>query len=448
MSQAELVSPHRIRARFAAAMTQMYRAEVPAFGALEDMVRVHNESMDSGEICPLFLSPASDETRHGAIRVGSADELQVLRRIFAVMGMQPVGYYDLSVASLPVHSTAFRATDRANLSISPFRIFTSLLRVELIQDQSLRAIIVDVLAKRKIVSDHAVELLEEAETLSGLTQEKAERFVDAVLETFKWHGTSDQSLELYERLASQNKLVADIVAFKGPHINHLTPASHDIDEAHGKIGECGAEPKATIEGPPARHCPILLRQTAFKAISEQVHFEGDDKHGTHTARFGEIEARGAALTRRGRAVYDDMLDEAQNAEHGDYQETLKRAFAEFPDNWDELRRKGLAYFDYALTEKGQEAARTGGREASIDQLIKEGFVVASPIVYEDFLPVSAAGIFRSNLGDDDNWMEESSSNQTAFEAALGTAVLDPFQLYEEQSQDSLQNCLTLLKASG
>ena len=33
-------------------------------------------------------------------------------------------------------------------------------------------------------------------------------------------------------------------------------------------------------------------------------------------------------------------------------------------------------------------------------LIERGWVVAQPITYEDFLPVSAAGIFQSNLGNE------------------------------------------------
>ncbi len=52
--------------------------------------------------------------------------------------MQPVGYYDLSPAGVPVHSTAFRATHEAALQASPFRVFTSLLRLELIDDVALR----------------------------------------------------------------------------------------------------------------------------------------------------------------------------------------------------------------------------------------------------------------------------------------------------------------------
>ena len=70
--------------------------------------------------------------------------------------------------------------------------------------------------------------------------------------------------------------------------------------------ECGIEPKVLIEGPPRREVPILLRQTSFKALEETVLFAGQ-KQGTHTARFGEIEQRGVALTPKGRQLYDDLL---------------------------------------------------------------------------------------------------------------------------------------------
>ena len=47
-----------------------------------------------------------DVERHGAIRVGTAQELATLGRLFAVMGMQPVGYYDLTPAGVPVRITS------------------------------------------------------------------------------------------------------------------------------------------------------------------------------------------------------------------------------------------------------------------------------------------------------------------------------------------------------
>ena len=58
--------------------------------------------------------------------------------MFTIMGMYPVSYYDLSQAGVPVHSTAFRPIDDASLARNPFRVFTSLLRLELIENEILR----------------------------------------------------------------------------------------------------------------------------------------------------------------------------------------------------------------------------------------------------------------------------------------------------------------------
>jgi uncharacterized glyoxalase superfamily metalloenzyme YdcJ len=69
------------------------------------------------------LDRVSDE-RHGAIRLRTAAELATMRRLFAVMGMYPVGYYDLTEANVPVHSTAFRPVGSKALRRNPFRVFT------------------------------------------------------------------------------------------------------------------------------------------------------------------------------------------------------------------------------------------------------------------------------------------------------------------------------------
>ncbi|MGO7653298.1 2-oxoadipate dioxygenase/decarboxylase family protein, partial [Rhizobium ruizarguesonis] len=75
----------------------------------------------------------------------------------------------------------------------------------------------------------------------------------------------------------------------------------DIDAVQARMPERCITPKAVIEGPPRRHCDILLRQTSFNALEETIAFSGDDGaiKGTHTARFGEVEQRGVALTAKG-----------------------------------------------------------------------------------------------------------------------------------------------------
>ncbi len=147
-------------------MSAMYREEVPAYGTLMDLVADVNAKVladDSHLHERLAETDALDrisEERHGAIRLGTAAELSMMRRVFAVMGMFPVGYYDLSAAGVPVHSTAFRPVNDAALKHNPFRVFTSLLRLDLITDEKLRAQSQDVLSKRNIFTAGAVALVE------------------------------------------------------------------------------------------------------------------------------------------------------------------------------------------------------------------------------------------------------------------------------------------------
>ena len=447
------VSADEIRHSFAKAMSAMFRDEVPAYGTLVDMVAEINattlkEAPGLAESLAATdgIERLSDE-RHGAIRVGTGAELSMLRRMFAVMGMAPVGYYDLSVAGIPVHSTAFRPVSAKALARNPFRIFTSLLRIDLIADAELRQIARDLLAQRTIFTDRAVALIAQAETAGGLTEAEAEEFVTEALETFRWHANAQVDQETFERLLAQHRLIADVVSFKGPHINHLTPRTLDIDTVQSDMPKHGITAKAVVEGPPSRACPILLRQTSFKALTEAVRFQQGESwvDGHHTARFGEIEQRGIALTPKGRTLYDTLLTQVRarvtpapdGANSADYEAVLAEEFATFPDDWAAIRSAGLGYFHYFRTEAGQGAGALTDLEAAIEA----GLIGFAPITYEDFLPVSAAGIFQSNLGDEDVATPVADANQALFENELGATVLDPFEHYAALEQRAIAAAL-------
>ncbi|QJU58123.1 VOC family protein [Sphingomonas sp. AP4-R1] len=423
-----LVSPAELRARFAAALSDMYQAEVPQYGALLTLVNDVNRATLAADPKLERSLAASGELgriageRHGAIRVGTADELRSIARAFRLMGMEPVGYYDLATAGVPVHSTAFRPVETDELAASPFRVFTSLLRLDLIDDPDLRTEAAEILGRRQIMTEEALSLLAEGEAANGLDEQEVARFLPALLETFRWHQRATIGEEIYDRLLASHRLVADVVSFPGPHINHLTPRTLDIDAAHRRMAELGFGPKVEIEGPPRRDIPILLRQTSFKALSEPVRFPGGGT-GSHTARFGEIEQRGAALTREGRARYDRMLAGGDAA-----------GAAGLPDDPDALRREELAFFRY----RAADARYVPGATASLEALIMDGALVATPITYEDFLPVSAAGIFRSNLGDETRAGYAATGSRAAFEQALGDSVRDEFALYEREQAASLR----------
>ena len=441
------VSTNDIRTRFSRAMSEMYRKEVPQYGTLIDLVadvnavalqadpEMRQRMARSGELERL------DVERHGAIRVGTAEELATLRRLFAVMGMEPVGYYDLSVAGVPVHSTAFRPVNDEALLANPFRVFTSLLRLELIADAALREQAAEILRRRRIFTPRALELIDQAERDGGLDSQDADTFVQQALETFRWHSDATVDAITYDALQKAHRLVADVVCFKGPHINHLTPRTLDIDTAQDGMPARGMDAKDVVEGPPRRACPILLRQTSFKALKEAVRFTDADGAGAHTARFGEIEQRGVALTRKGRALYDELLAQVRSMDNAgsaapDYAQRLQQVFTQFPDTHEALRQQGLAFYRYRLTQQGlADAARTAGHE-DMEALIAQGLVQAEPITYEDFLPVSAAGIFQSNLGGEEQKQYQAHAAQQVFENALGARVHDEIALYENTQQQT------------
>lgn len=443
---ANTITADEIRENFSQAMSAMYQQEVPQYGTLLELVadvnlavleqypQLHEQLANADELARLNVE------RHGAIRVGSAEELSTLRRMFAIMGMYPVSYYDLSQAGVPVHSTAFRPVEDAALARNPFRVFTSLLRLELIENHALREKAANILAKRDIFTPRCRELIALHEEQGCFTASQGKEFVREALETFRWHRHATVDQETYQALHNEHRLIADVVCFPGCHINHLTPRTLDIDRVQQLMSEYGIEPKILIEGPPRREVPILLRQTSFKALEEPVLFAGEHR-GTHTARFGEIEQRGVALTPKGRALYDSLLTEAGTGKDNvSHQHHLAEMFKGFPDSEMFLRRQELAYFRYRLTPAG-EAHRQAFRPGDDPQpLIERGWLVVQPITYEDFLPVSAAGIFQSNLGNETQARSHGNSSKTAFEAALGCAVLDEFQLYQAAEERSKRRC--------
>lgn len=445
MSKLHQVSPDIVRSRFSNAMSEMYGREVPQYNLLQRLVAdINDRVLDEQPRLRGILSAAGElqrihVERHGAIRLGSAVELSNARRVFAVMGMRPVGYYDLSVAGIPVHATAFRPVTEAALTANPFRVFTSLLRLEAIEDEGLRKHASRILERRQIFSSRALELTARHEADCGLSEVDADQFVDEVLETFRWSGRATVSKDIYSRLSSVHRLIADVVCFKGPHINHLTPRTLDIEAVHAAMPKHGIARKEVIEGPPKRHNPILLRQTSFKALVERVQFPHLSAEGEHAARFGEIEQRGMALTRKGRALYDRLLNVAREAAKvsGNYEQCLRDAFEQFPDDLDIIRRLGLAYFKYSFVP-GKEYRP---ESQDLDALIHYGVVKFEPIIYEDFLPVSAAGIFLSNLGDFRGSDGVAGAAKDAFERDLGTSVLDEFDLYEAAQQRSIDAVL-------
>ena len=409
----------QLRAEFAARMAAMYGREVPAYTTLVEVAAgVNSDVVACDPVAAQRLGTIERVTaeRHGAIRVGTPAELQAVSRVFAALGMYPVGFYDLREAArsaVPVVSTAFRPVAADELARNPFRMFTSLLVPEdrRFFSADLQGRLEAFLARRVLFPPELLALAEKAITGGGLAGEDAESFLKLATASFE---LSDEPVDRawYRELEAVSSVAADIGGVTSTHINHLTPRVLDIDELYRRMGQRGITMIDAIQGPPRWGGPdVLLRQTSFRALAEERRFrepDGTVTSGALRVRFGEVEARGIALTPAGRDRY-----EALQALPGDPVEVWR---AGMPATEEGLFDAGLAYYTV-----GESGART-------------------PIVYEDFLPRSAAGIFQSNLtgeGARDDSAVGSRRDAGWLSDVLGVEVADPYALYQAQQDASL-----------
>ena len=453
-----------LRAEFAQRLSLMYGEEVPAYNTLVEVsAAVNRDYIDRHGADAERLGSVSRVTseRHGAIRVGSPQEMAQVARLFAAFGMHPVGFYDLRDASssaVPVVSTAFRPVDAAELGRNPFRVFTSMLAVEdhRFFDPEMQKQITDFVNARELFSEDLLRLADKAADQKGLDLQEAEQLLVMATAAFK---ISDDPVdfEWYKKLEKISAVAADIGGVSTTHINHLTPRVLDIDELYVQMQARGITMIDEIHGPPAWEGPdVLLRQTSFRALAEKRTFSfADGTVGKRQlrVRFGEVEQRGIALTPKGRDLYDRMVASTDNLlaayDSGSTRvDVARKVWQEnLPGNEKELAAQGLAYFTFRINGTAR-AASGPGPTATIAELITAGVAVPEPIVYEDFLPRSAAGIFQSNLTDDGSKDEGQAAARYDIDRMsriLCTPVYDPNTLYQEREDASIAALAERLK---
>jgi len=277
-----------------------------------------------------------------------------------------------------------------------------------------------------------------AETALGRLVQRADR--DWLRLHFKH--VSRAEIERYKPGA----VLADAVAGAA---DKLTQRLQKDDLALTKLQHAGF--KDFTEGP-SEDTPVLLRQDAYKALTEPVQFRNADGavvNAVHTARFGEIEQRGYATTATGRALYDQCLAEADAARENNpalakkdfaaYEQMYARPFAPFPKTLPELLKQKLVYAHYAATAKGIATKGSIGT-TDIADLVRLEYVDYEGLRYEDFLPVSAAGIFASNLnqyGTKSTAAQKPVYTQAMLEEILGRKIVDSHLTYAGLQAESL-----------
>jgi uncharacterized glyoxalase superfamily metalloenzyme YdcJ len=462
MDASGTVTSTELRTRFAARLSTLYGTEVPAYTTLVDVSHEVNQRVlaregDAAERLGTIDRVTAE--RHGAIRVGSPRELAQVARVFGALGMFPCGFYDLRDAApvaVPVVSTAFRPLDRDELATNPFRVFTSVLVPEdrRFFDAGLEGRLRRFIDDRQLFPTELLSLSDVAIERHGLPASDAERYLELAVASL---ALSREPVDRawYTELEGVSGVAADIGGVTSTHVNHLTPRVLDIDDLYVSMQERGIEMIDEIQGPPRWEGPdVLLRQTSFRALAEPRSFRGPDgvvTEGTLRVRFGEVEARGIALTPAGRERFDDLVAAvdrrlAEDPELGRADVAPDVWRAGLPGTERELCLQGLGFFTYRVDEDVASGRRSPEQSAALEggdaaALVRAGVLHPEPIVYEDFLPRSAAGIFASNLTDAGSRDEEQGGAER--DAGWMSGVLDrevhvPEEIYARESSASLR----------
>ncbi|HEY2273288.1 MAG TPA: DUF1338 family protein, partial [Jatrophihabitantaceae bacterium] len=324
------------------------------------------------------------------------------------------------------------------LARNPFRMFTSMLVTDdrRFFSPELQTRLDAFLARRMLFPPELRALAQHSIADGGLDDADAQVFLKLAVDAFTL-SSEPVDAAWYAELEAISSVAADIGGASSTHINHLTPRVLDIDDLYVRMSERGITMIDAIQGPPKWDGPdVLLRQTSFRALAEPRRFRdesGEVTEGALRVRFGEVEARGIALTPAGRDRYDELIG-------GD----AAAWSAALPHTELGFLRAGLAYF--TVTPTGREVLRNG----SPAELVFDGVLAATPIVYEDFLPRSAAGIFQSNLtaeGTKDDGVAGTRRDAGWLSDVMGTAVSDPYDLYAAQQKASVEALPERLRAA-
>jgi uncharacterized glyoxalase superfamily metalloenzyme YdcJ len=455
------VSSTELRTRFAARLSSMYGVEVPAYRTLVEVSQEVNQRVIAREGAEAERLGSIDRVtaeRHGAIRVGTPEELAQVARVFGALGMFPCGFYDLrdaAPAPVPVVSTAFRPLDRAELAANPFRVFTSMLVPEdrRFFDPDLEGRLLTFLAARELFPAELLALADAAIEHGELSAADADRYLELAAASFAL-SAEPVDRAWYGELERISGVAADIGGVTTTHINHLTPRVLDIDDLYESMQARGIEMIDEIQGPPRWDGPdVLLRQTSFRALSEPRTFrdaDGGISQGALRVRFGEVEARGIALTPAGRDRFDELVADVDRrlAEDPDLRrsDVAPLVWSEgLPSTERDLCLAGLGFFTFRVdpdvaARRVTPEQRAALERADVAALVRAGVLHPEPIVYEDFLPRSAAGIFASNLTDsgsmdadqggaerDRHWMAD----------VIGRTVSVPEEIYAQEASASL-----------
>ena len=287
MTNAVMLAPAQLRARFVAEATRKFAANVPDFVALQKLVAENGGT---------FLND------HGAIRSADPAVRALFVRAAQVMGLRRELDYRFPAKKLVSFDLQVIGEDSRQ-----FKIFVSQVELDAFP-REVAALLAEDCAEQAAAVDHApfVALIEKAEEAGSLNQKDADGFVQHFVHKLMHRNGAPMKRATLEAVSRVSGEAASALAL-GPDFNHITI---DVQAAGYKgIEALAAAMQAhnfrllpQIQGAPG----TKLRQTATLAATTDTPVrEADGSAGLAQTekQFVEIIERGQATDEAGRRLW-------------------------------------------------------------------------------------------------------------------------------------------------
>ena len=289
MVASDRVPPSTIRQQVVSRILAKFKEDMPIYEQMIGVADQINAQAGAAEAQRL------GKIMHAAIRCASDEELRTIGELFALMGNEPVNYYDLR-ERVSVESTAFRPTTVEEIERNGFRIFCSRLSLDCIPAEQ-RPFVESLIARRHLFSPEFLALIEAGTANNGFTPPQAEQFVNGCVVVFTRPEEALLSRAEYEQLQAINKVACQILVTNSLAFNHLTPSVASVPAAHAEMLQRGINTIPVWQGPVDKD--VILRQTSCLAPPVKLKFphgDGTFIEADYQETFVEFEERLQALT--------------------------------------------------------------------------------------------------------------------------------------------------------
>lgn len=430
-----LVNSDELRSRYIKMVNDHFYIKNHEFAIISDVIKdINNIELIKSPILLEKLRKQGErdfyiEELEVHYKIRNKIDLSIVRQIFAVLGLFPVGFILQGSLQNPVPCTLFRPINNSNTK-------KHYIRVKLSYAYDLKSF--------KKTSKEEVDIPKAAKSCQKLKQfldrfQKDSYFIDSDVELFLKEVIDFLHPEFNTSIIDQE--VCNSGMRDSNSICEIRFPTLSLSRTLSMISKYKFDIDYKVNLPEGRKHPLLYNLANIFLKSTNNHLYQTKVEPDALLNI-QLVQRGIALTPKGKSQYSKTLAEIfseqnqYNKKIDNLQRSINRNFRKFPDSTSQLYQEGLAYFYFKLKPDMHLLNYKNWSKEDLSDLIHSNHIDVLPIMFDGLLDTQELKI---------NQLDELvRAHKCAFEEKLECSIQDEHEYYLMLQHQSLQQCLAAL----